>query len=416
MSKGREKKGFAALLAVILVLVVMLAIGISLTVLSLGEYRISRNTIKSSQAYYSAEAGIEDALLRLKKKMDWSSSYTLKVGEGSAVTTISDIIGGSRTITSEGDVSNRIRKVQVVYEISSQETSFYYGAQVGKGGIQMENKAKIEGNVFSNGSIIGTSKQEITGSVIVATNGNKIEQLDIGGDAKVYTCENSEIEGGLTYVSGGKVINCNVAGSIESQPDEIPPKDLPISESTIDQWKKDAESGGTIGDYTLSGNQEGALGPKKIEGRLTVQNNAKLKVTGTIWVTGEIVIKNNSQVFLDKDSYGSKSGVIISDSKITVQNETRIFGSGEEGSYLMLLSTFSGDPAILIQNSPELDIIYASQGRIELQNNIRLRQVSGWGLRLKNNAQVIYEVGLEDVSFSSGPGGGWKVVSWKEVE
>ena len=82
----------------------------------------------------------------------------------------------------------------------------------------------------------------------------------------------------------------------------------------------------------------------------------------------------------------------------------------------MLLSTSSGDPAILIQNNPELDIIYASQGRIELQNNIKLKQVSGWGLRLKNNAQVIYEVGLEDVSFSSGPGGGWKVVSWKEVE
>ena len=412
ISNFTEEKGFVTLLMAVLILVTMTSIGISMAVLIMGQHKISANILKSTQSYWAAESGIEDALLRLGKNMKWSSPYTLNVGDGSTAITISDIVGGSRTIISEGNVLNRIRKISVVYEITSEKISFYYGAQVGDGGIQMQDTAKIEGNVFSNGSIVATANTEITGTVKVAKTGNHLEGATIGEDAYVDICQNSNVSSTLTCSTS---TNCT-APVIEELTEEITTTSLPISQSQIDQWKEEAKSGGTIGDYTLSGKQKVSLGPQKIEGKLTVQDTAKLTVTGTVWVTGEIVIQNSAQVFLDKNSYGSLSGVIITDSKITVQDTPKISGSGEVGSYLMLLSTLFGDPAIVVQNSPELDIIYTSQGRIQLQDSIKLRQVSGWGLRLQNKAHVIYELGLQDSSFSSGPGGSWQVTSWREIE
>ena len=413
-----SKNGFAAFYLTVLILAVIFAISVSISILTFGQQKISQNITKSSQAYYASEAGLEDALLKLVKKISWSSPYNLKVGNATATVEISDVIGGSRTITSTGNSSDRIRKIQVAYSVSTQQISFYYGAQVGDGGIQMQDTAKIEGNVFSNGSIIGVSKQKITGSAIVARNGNKIEQLDIGGDAKVHTCKDSIIAGTLTYVSGGSVQNCTVGGTTSTQPNEILPKDLPISQSQIDEWKNEALSGGVIsGDYILSGTQKSSLGPKKIEGNLTIQDQAELSFTGTIWVTGNITLQNKARVYLDSNTYGSNSGVIIADGKITVQDTAKAKGSGLAGSYLMLLSTLdSGQNAIILQNSPEVDIVYASNGFVLLQNSIRLREVSSWGLKLQNQAQVIYEVGLEDTSFTSGPGGSWEVVSWREIE
>lgn len=406
-------KGFATLLITILILTAILGIGLSLTILTLTEHKISRNIVQSSQAYYVAEAGIEDALLRLAKNLTWSSASSLTVGEARATTTISDIIGGARTIISEGEAFAKVRKVSAVYEISTEKASFYYGAQVGEGGIEMQDTSKIDGNVFSNGNVVNLSgNPEITGTVKVAKTGNEINGMIIGKDAYVDTCKDSKISGTLTY---RKRINCK-ASVFENLDKEIATTSLSITEEQIQEWKNEALSGGTTTELILSGKQEISLGPKKIEGRLIVQNQAKLNVTGTLWITGEITIQDNAQLSLDKNAYGNRSGVILNDQRIVVQNNAKVSGSGEAGSYLMLLSTLSGGIAIIVQNSPILDIIYASQGRIQLQDSIRLREVSGWGLKLQNKATVIYEAGLADISFTSGPGGSWKVTSWKEIE
>lgn len=409
--------GFAAFYITILILSIVFVIGVSVYILTYGQQKIIKEVVKSGQAYYAAEAGIEDGLLKLAKKMSWSSPFILKVENSTSTVEISNIVGGSRIITSTGNYSNRIRKLRIVYEISSKGLSFYYGAQVGEGGVEMQDSSKIDGNAFSNGSVINLSgNPEITGTIKIAKNGNRLEGLKIGKDAYTYKCLNSEILGKLVSATS---TNCS-ANSYETLSGEIATSSLPITESQIQDWKNEAISDGTITSLVVSGKQEISLGPKKIEGNLTVQDQAKLKLTGTIWVTGQITIQNNGQIFLDNNAYGNKSGAIISDGKITVQDRAIISGSGEAGSYLMLLSTLdsvlSGQMAVVIQNSPQLDIIYAPRGRILLQDSISLREVSGWGLRLQNTAKVIYEAGLEDANFTSGPGGSWQVTDWKEVQ
>jgi Tfp pilus assembly protein PilX len=420
----QSQKGIAAIYITFLVLTVVFTIAINISILTHNEQRITRNIVKSSQAYFASEAGLEDILLRVTSGMNWSNSYTLNVGDNTTSIVLSDIIGGIRTITSTGDASNRTRKVQAIYKISTDEISFYYGAQIGEGGMVMDNNTWVRGNVFSNGTVSSkvVGAGSIEESIVVAGNGNKIIGLNIGKDAKAFTCEDSVIGGTLTYVSsGGAVQNCTAGDLINEQPNEILPKDLPISQNQIDEWKQAAEDGGVIvGDYTIPINETRNIGPQKIEGNLVLNNGSVLNMTGTVWVTGSITINNGSVIKLDPSSYGLNSGIIIADGTILAKPGIVLTGSGSNESYLLLLSTNSSldfaNPAINIENNTEAAIFYANQGIITLSNNIEVREVTAYKVYLKNNTEIIYEAGLENASFSSGPGGSWEVISWKEIE
>jgi len=111
----------------------------------------------------------------------------------------------------------------------------------------MGNNSRVKGNVFSNGTVQGVGGRGfIDDSIIVAGNGNKIKGLDIGGDAMAHTCEDSDIVGELTYVSGGGIVNCTSSGAEKERPNEIDPIPLPISSTQIDDWKAHAISGGVF--------------------------------------------------------------------------------------------------------------------------------------------------------------------------
>lgn len=426
-----NQKGFAVFLITILIFAVMLGIGVSITILTLGEHNISRNIIKSSQAYYIAEAGIEDALLRLVKGMNLVSTSTLNVDGGSATVAISDIVGGSRTIISEGNMENRVRKIEVAYEVGAEKVSFHYGAQVDEGGMIMYNNSKVEGNIFSNGSIIlsgaAGDKGIITEGVIVAstsTAGNNIiKGLKIGeesgADAFAYSCESCSI-GGKLYLSGGTAVDCEAGGGTTSS-EAVAKKSLPITQEQIGKWRAAASSSEVwVGDYEIAGKETESFGPRKIEGSLTIGIKGVLIMKGTIWVTGTTTIYNNATVKLAPENYGSRSGVLISDGRIIIENGAILEGSGQTGSYLMLLSTNPSlseeESAIYVKNNALAAIFYAANGLIILDNNMEVREVTGYKIILKPNAVIKYKTGLIDTLFTSGPGGSWEVASWKETE
>ena len=112
--------------------------------------------------------------------------------------------------------------------------------------------------------------------------------------------------------------------------------------------------------------------------------------------------------------------MIIADGIITLENSSVSSGSGQAGSYLMYLSTYPGIPspsaAMILKNFAKSDILYTTNGFVEFENNADLREVTAYGLRLKNSAELTYELGLQSTAFTSGPGGGWVVTSWKEIE
>jgi len=407
----KSQNGFALLFAAFLTLLLVTAIGLSITKIVINRYNTSSSEVKSLKVYFAAESGIEDALLRLRKNMNWTSSYNMNIASTTISVNISEELGGSRTITAESNLGGIKRKVSAVYEISQDTVSFYYGAQVGEGGILMRQLSRINGNVFSNGPVIGEFYPEITGTVKVASSTNKISNITIGEDAYAQTCEQSSISG-ILFTNSNQ--NCT-ASDYQPLSEPIQPLPLPISQEQIDRWKSEAEKGGTISGFTLDGFTSFHVGPKKINGDVVVKNLSELIVEGTLWITGNLTVKNISQVRLSKEVYGPLSGVIIVDGITNLKNFALALGSGEPGSYLIILSTNPSHPSITIEDGFLADILYAQNGWILVKNLAEVREISGYGIELSNLAEITYEIGLQDVSFSSGPSAGWKVTDWKET-
>lgn len=436
----KKEQGLIGLYVTIVVLLLMVGIIASIGFGVLAQQRIIRNITESAQAYQAAESGIEDGLGRLHNGMTLPGSYpySLQVGSAQAEVIISPIFSGSRIITSMGDSSARVRTAEAVYEITTTNAEFFYGAHVGDGGLRLGANSGVWGNVFSNGDVafgdnagVGGIFAGVPGSLIVAGAGHRAYHTSavtdlsntpfINGDATVDICEDvaSITDDLIANFSVGSVTCGAIDTPLGTPPEPIP---LPILPSSIQEWKDAAVVGGVItGDVTIPyTGVPVSRGPQKIEGNLIVENNAELIITGTLWVTGSITINNNAFVHLDS-GYGSTSGIIVSssdggpDGVITLVQNSVSRGSGSPGSYLMYLSTSSLDPGIEIQNNAQADVIYASNGWISIKNNANLREVTGYGVKLGNNAGIIYETGLQTTMFANGTGGGWEVVSWKEI-
>jgi len=425
---SNKQSGFALSLFIFLTLFFMAGLAGAVIILAFSQKKISFNNIKSYQALCDAESGIEDILLRIKRTPNFpTSSYVLNIEEDTANVSISDAVGGTRTILSEGNSANRIKKVRVVYTIQTDSISFYYGAQVGEGGIAMGNNSIVQGNVFSNGNVIGAGN--VSNSIIVAGTGNRIENVRVGEDATAHTCKNSIIGRTLTYVSGGSSTNCFAGIETKTRPNQIDPEPLPISQAQIDEWKADAAAGGILdADYTCPLGATCVLGPKQIGApaspkNLVISNGAHLIITGSIYVTGTIFFNEESIIELDS-SYGSLSGIILSDNTITIDNTVVLKGSGD-GSYVLVLSNKNSPLGIGIDLGNNVDggsiagtgaIFYTNASIISVSNNAMAREITGYGIILSNNAVIQYEVGLENALFSSGQGGSWQIASWDEIQ
>ncbi len=251
---------------------------------------------------------------------------------------------------------------------------------------------------------------------------SSIDNVTIGTNSSdethAHTITNSSMSGPAYCQTGsGNNRACNT-----SQPDPAP-QSLPISDANISQWQSDANDGGVInGDYTVS--TPTTLGPKKINGNLIV--NSTLTIANTIWVTGNVILNINSKVKL-ASSFGTTTGIILSDGYVNINNGVTFQDSGQAGSYIMLLSTSTcdadtaGNPcgsydAINANNNSDIVIAVAQRGTISFSNNAGVKEVVGNKISLKNNATITYGSGLINVGFTSGPGGGWDVSSWKETQ
>lgn len=249
-----------------------------------------------------------------------------------------------------------------------------------------------------------------------------ITQVSVNGNAKANTITSSTI-GGIAYCQTGSSNNkiCNT-----SQADPTP-LNMPLSDANIQQLRDDATAGGTIiGDYVASGTV--SLGPKKITGNLSVTNWDTLKLAGVIYVVGNVDVSNNGTLKCDA-SFGADSCVLVADGWIDAGNNANFNGSGTAGSYILGVTAIegcnggtqtagcaTGNSGVNLSNNLTGAVFYASKSMVNLSNNAQLKAVIGYKLNLANNTEIEYEQGVANANFSSGPGGGWNVKSWKEVQ
>lgn len=373
------------------------------------QQKLSSQLLTSRQSYFLAEAGIEDVVYRLSNNYPVDSTETLSLN-GSSATVQRSAISEGQEIVATGDVKGAARKVRVEFLLGDGVT-FHYGIHIGSGGFSLSNNAGVIGNVYSNSSITGSNGAYITqAATAVGTISNVVVGTGTQGNATAPTVNNSTVRGTLYCQSGsGNNKACNPSFSLP------PVQNFPITDQQIAGWKAEAEAGGVfVGNKTLNG-AGNTLGPMKIQGNLTLGIGAEAKLTGTVWVTGNIIMSNNSSLSLDS-SYGTNEGMIITDGTANLGNGSVLDGSGMAGSFIMLLTTSNSGTAVTLSNNTGAVIIYAPNGTVQLNNNSQITQVTAKNLSLSNNATIEYKNGIIDATFTSGPSGGYEIRSWKEVE
>jgi len=413
MKKRSYQQGYVISLITFFVLMIMLSIAISMSAIIAYRQKNSTNIIKSTQSYYAAESGIEDALLRLNNSPQMAAAnYTLTVNGATASIAIPAIVGGSRAVTSQGNNNGIIRNIQTVYAIDNDKLSFYYGVEVGAGGLSMSNGSEILGNVFSGGSISGSGT--IDNNAVVSGNGNSIQGVTVSGDALVYSCLSPANVQNLTYVTGG-VHTCTVHGTTTVQANEISQQPLPIPQSQIDSWKSEAATAcdATAISNISKNNKSVTLGPCKVTGNLVFGNSDTVTLTGTLYVNGNITFNNTDTVKLDS-SYSTLGGVILADGTINTGNGNTFSGSGQTGSYLLMISTSTSDLAIVASNNTNGAVFYTTAGGLNISNNVSVIEATGYKVIMGPNSKIQYSSGVVNIFFSGGPGGGWRVTSWEE--
>lgn len=201
-----------------------------------------------------------------------------------------------------------------------------------------------------------------------------------------------------------------------------PPTVFPISDANVTDWKNQAEAGGTSG--AVNGCTM-MLGPKKIDGNLTLGNGCTVTVKSPLWIKGNISAGNTTKFVLDS-SFGGASGVIIVDGTTTLGNGSNLLGSGTAGSYLMLFSTFdsrisgggnvcsggseSGQAAVDTGNSSISGILYAPKGIVNLANGASFKEITAWSIAMGNGAILNYDTGFASTVFSAGPSGSYSLI------
>lgn len=410
----KDQKGVASLVITLMVLSVMLLLMISIYVAAFYEQEAARNTVNSYQAYYAAESGLEDMILRLREDWPRANPNTIIIGEGGATVSVSNISDGARIISAKGSSGGSARRVEMVEEMITDSISFFYGAHAGIGGLILENGSDIIGEVYSNGDAEIRNTSSVIGSIKVALNGASLAGGgSVSGDAYVDYCENVNIGGTLYYNSQ---FGCSAASTTSPLASEIATASLPISSEKINSWKQEALDGDVYsGDLVIGGWDSEVLGPALITGDLLLSGHGVLEMNGTLWVSGQVRISDQAEIKLSPD-YDTKSGLVISDGPMSLEDSGKGNGSGGIGSYLGFISTYASGTAISIMDSFDADILYANNEEVLIENTSNLKEVSGYRLHLANNAELVYETELENVAFVGGPHGSWIVKSWKEVE
>jgi len=110
MKKTVNQKGYIALIAVLIVLAVTLAIGLTLNILSIGETQAGLLKQQSAQSFTLADGCLQEAYLRIKRNNNYPGG-SLNITEGSCTITVASQ-GPKRTITVESDINNIKRRFE----------------------------------------------------------------------------------------------------------------------------------------------------------------------------------------------------------------------------------------------------------------------------------------------------------------
>ena len=426
-----QSRGAALLVFVIIFLVASAALVYGI---SRGVYHdvLQYRTLKDSkESFWAADAAIEDALYRHRGSKNYSDTEFFVLDNNSVTTTRALVLDTYEfTVVSR---SGNIYRKEFMELLIGGGASFNFGLQSGNGGIFMENTSSVRGNVFSNGTVEGANSNLVYGDIISAGPTGHVLNAHATGSVWANTIEDSRVDIDAYYQT---IISPDVGGVLYPGSADQATASMPISDALIDEWKAEAEAGGVIlstdpecvsPPYVID--SDITIGPVKIECDVIIdKNSTDVYLQGTIWIVGSLDTKSSPDIHVDASLDGKTVPIITdnpadrdSSSKITLQNSATFSGYGSN-SYIILVSqndsaeNGGGETAINLKNSASGDILfYAAHGKLLIENSGSLKEATAYQIHLKNSAEVIYESGLANLLFTSGPGGGYIINKWTEI-
>lgn len=439
----RDERGFA-LIATTILLGIILTLSVSLLDFSLNAQRTSKYVEQTTDAVLLAEAGIHKAIYCLKATSgtncggSYGAGYTgesnVGFGTGKFTVTVSGA-GASKTITatgtSAGGVTQTIRTQASTDAPSQSQPGFDYAVQASDLGVQLENNAEVNnGVVYTDSDVTCGNNAEVNYDIFVSKVGGKIDNCDGVIDAHADKVLNSQVLGDAFYKNDpADVAGTSVAGTKFANQATPAPLTMPVFDKAF--WENVAESGGILyGDQSPADGD--TLGPIKIAGDLTLNNNVDVIVNGPIWVAGNITMSNNTSFALAA-GFGPSSGVIIADDPadavnggiIDISNNSAIVGSGTDGSYILMYSantrTSDASPAIKVANNADGGIFFAPNGSIRIHNNGSAVAAVARRVYLDNNATINYDntgATPSTMSIATVAGGIWRFLQgvWRQFK
>ncbi len=426
------------LTVVIIFLFITLGSAFSLSSIVYRQSAMVRNNEHSTQSMFAAESLQEDILYRLLSNKKVSAVESISMNAAVAEALVEDR-GGDLVVISTGDANKRIRKSEMIVT-SSGSVGFSNGVLAGRGGVVLSggNNDTIVGDVYSNGPVIGSGGVRITGNVVSAGPNGLIRfankySLFIDGSAHAHNIENTWASGDAFYTA---ITDSRIDGNQYPNSPDMPLLEPMISDEMIESWKTLAEEGAVYSacPYNIKGAWQGVneIGNIRINCDLNVGSDAKVKITGPVWVNGNINLSGGATVELDP-ALGVKTIPVIADNISNKAGGGIISASGgvkimtsNENAFLLLISqnesaSRGGNVTAINASGGSTGgniIFYANHGKVKVSAGSQVPVVAvGYRMEISGGAKIRYTDSAADLDLPDAPSAeGFSLKSLREIQ
>lgn len=380
LNKNNQKG--VVIIITFLTLGILLTLGTYFLAMALAESKISKSQEIATRTYYLAEAGVNEAIWKLKNDdtadeddpwktcftttsdgicddcETWSDTFTRNYSQNSTATVSiensdcaqGEIIATSTIYISPGKTAQRVIKVKVLKSLGSltEDSPVFAGAPSGEATILLSNLNVYYGNIFSNNNI--SIKNWSTVNLYDDQSTNEQEGL-------ILAYSNIIKDPSSTLYASGTCDDSDCSGWCEDycpiEKNQMPAVDFDSSEST--SYKSKAEQAEQYGQCEVEGKKFGGdivvdstdcvftedkfeyfLETIEGKGTLFLKHKASQNGTSTYYVEGGINLKGERYLNID--------GVLIADGTINI-GEKKNWGGASGNSHITITDPGVGIPS-----------------------------------------------------------------------
>lgn len=374
-------KGGNIWVGVLILMTVLITIGLALTSNVLVTLSQSKRQEQIILAGTIADGAVDRAVWQLNKSASYSGEDALSFPENGpsigevdiSVTPTADPLTKNVYVKSyipskANPKASRQIRAMISAKPNSDNVSFHYAVQVGEGGLNMNPNSKINGTVYSNGSVSGA------GTIFSDT------------------------------YAVGTITGVTVPAPYNKFPGS---PNQPMPSIDFNAWKLEANMNDDAytGDLTKT---SGSLGPRRIDGNCDFSN---ITITGPIYCSGSITISGTLSI---SPLFGSNGTVLLTDGVINnngaIVNDT---GASPKGYLMFITSSTDANAAVTLGNWSTGGVFLANNGGVTVNPHTHPVIVSGYRFNMQPNSDLTCDAGLGSASFVNGPGGSWTVTEYQ---